>query len=198
MIHLYYGDGKGKTTAAAGLALRALGAGWRVCFVQFLKDGSSGEAAFLAALPGATVLADTPPVKFTFRMDDAEKAASRREHDANLRRALATVGAAPGPGGPAPEAALPDLDIQEDFAAGRGPWLLVLDEALDALAAGLLDDGLLRAALAWAAASETCELVVTGHSVPGSVLDAADYVTRMQAERHPYAHGAAARRGVEY
>lgn len=176
MVHLYYGDGKGKTTAAFGLALRALGAGWRVCVVQFLKDGSSGEVGPLRSL-GAAVLADEPPVKFTFQMDAAEKATARAEHDANLTRALALLDGAP------------------DDAPGR---LLVLDEALDALGADLLDEALVRKALTWAAASETHELVVTGHAVPGFVLDAADYVTRMQAERHPYGRGVAARRGVEY
>ena len=52
MIHLYYGSGKGKTTAAAGLAVRAAGAGMRVLFAQFFKDGSSSEIAALSSLPG--------------------------------------------------------------------------------------------------------------------------------------------------
>ena len=52
MIHLYYGEGKGKTTAAAGLAVRASGAGMKVLFAQFFKDGSSSEIVSLNALPG--------------------------------------------------------------------------------------------------------------------------------------------------
>ena len=54
LLHLYYGDGKGKTTAAMGLALRALGSGKKVVIVQFLKGGKSGEIPLLEQL-GATV-----------------------------------------------------------------------------------------------------------------------------------------------
>lgn len=215
MIHLYHGDGKGKTTAAFGLALRALGAGWRVAVVQFLKDGASGEVTPLRGL-GATVLACTPPVRFSFAMDDAERAASRREHDANLAQALGLVGAEAGDG----RLRLGTPGALEAPGAGgmtEAPGcLLVLDEVLDAHAAGLLDEGLLRAALSWGAGEgggadegegglSPCEptapvheLVLTGHSVPDFVRDAADYITCMRAGRHPYGKGVAARRGVEY
>lgn len=59
LLHLYYGDGKGKTTAAMGLALRALGSGKRVVIVQFLKGGRSGEIPLLEQL-GAKVLRARP------------------------------------------------------------------------------------------------------------------------------------------
>lgn len=70
-LHLYYGNGKGKTTAAAGLCLRSLGAGSKVLFCQFLKDGSSSEIAPLQGL-GAEILA-SPPAKFIWHMIPEEK-----------------------------------------------------------------------------------------------------------------------------
>ena len=181
MLHAYWGDGKGKTCAAMGLVVRAAAAGWRVVVVQFLKDGSSSEISLLKGLPGVeAVLSDGALAKFTFRMSDEEKAASRALHDDNLRRAFELV------------------SMPAEGAAACEGSLLVLDEVLDALRAGLLDEGLLREALAWAVGADRCEVVVTGHSLPDFVAEAADYLTRFSCERHPYQRGIAAREGIEY
>lgn len=196
MIHVYYGDGQGKTSAATGLALRALGAGWSVQVVQFLKDGSSHEMQMLQGLPGARVVHDGDLAMFTYQMDDDVRRAVRELHNAHLRAGL------------------------DEARAGR-VGMLVLDEVLDALQAGLLDEALLREALELggtdgklavrAAAAQPCaaagvaagaasavELVITGHTLPVFVYDAADYVTYMQAREHPYRRGVAARPGVEW
>ena len=86
MLHLYWGDGKGKTTAAMGLALRALGHGRRVVILQFLKDGSSGEIEMLSRC-GAAVYA-CPNAKFTWLMTDAERAEARRTNTRTLQTIL--------------------------------------------------------------------------------------------------------------
>ena len=118
LVHLYCGDGKGKTSCAAGLALRAAHAGMRVVILQFLKDGSSHEMRALAALPNVTVLAGKVCEAFFWNMTGEQKAATRRLHDELLDRA----------------AALPCE-------------LLVLDEACAAVNLGLVDAGRLRAVL---------------------------------------------------
>ncbi len=122
LVHLYCGDGKGKTTAAVGLAVRHAGHGGKVVFAQFLKDGSSGECRVLAKL-GVTVLAANPSGKFTFRMTYEEKA----ETAAALGRTF---------------------DAAAGYAVREGATLLVLDEVCAAVNGGFLPekdgDGLSR------------------------------------------------------
>ena len=117
LLHIYHGGGKGKTTAAAGLCLRAAGHGLRVGFAQFLKDGSSGECAALKVLPGVTVFDALPHVPFTFSMTPEEREEAR-DFYASLLRAC--------------ESAASGLD------------LLVLDEVLDAVNTGILPEESLR------------------------------------------------------
>lgn len=87
MIHYYYGDGKGKTSAAMGACLRALGAGMRCAVVQFHKDGSSGEIAQLKKL-GADIYACSEGVKFFRKMSDEEKKALTVCHNDNLKAVM--------------------------------------------------------------------------------------------------------------
>ena len=73
MLHIYYGNGKGKTTAAVGLTVRAVGSGMKVAFFQFLKNGSSSEISVLEELENVTVICCEECQKFTFAMNDLEK-----------------------------------------------------------------------------------------------------------------------------
>ncbi len=117
LVHLYWGAGKGKTTAAMGLALRALGAGRRVAVVQFLKGRDSGEIPLLRSL-GAQIFRGKAGERFTFQMDGEEREATRALQTDHLRRALA-------------------LDAD----------LLVLDEACAAWQKDLVDRALLKGAV---------------------------------------------------
>lgn len=132
LLHLYWGDGKGKTTAAMGLALRALGSGKRVVIVQFLKGGKSGEIPLLEQL-GAKIYRGKAGQKFVFQMDDAEKAATRELQNANLRAA------------------------QQEPAD-----LLILDEAGSAWELDVVDKELLKAVVLERPAEQECVLTAHG------------------------------------
>lgn len=73
LVHLYCGDGKGKTTAVMGLAMRAAGRGLRVLIVQFLKSTPTGELEILKLLPQVKVLRSSEQLGFTFRMNEEQK-----------------------------------------------------------------------------------------------------------------------------
>ena len=68
LIHIYCGDGKGKTTASIGLTIRCVGRGGKVLFAQFLKERKTGEIAVLTTLPSVTVRRGKGTGKFTFQM----------------------------------------------------------------------------------------------------------------------------------
>ena len=171
LLHLYIGDGKGKTSAAMGLALRALGQGFRVVVAQFMKNGRSGELAALKQLPGAQVAAVEPIAKFVFRMTPEEKEAARVQQCAQAE-ALAAL------------------------AEAEKPDLLVLDELALAMSLGLVSEEsgwrLIEAGLRWG------EVAVTGRSAPESMLERADYVSEVTKRKHPYDKGVQARRGIEF
>lgn len=171
-IHVYCGDGKGKTTAAMGLCVRALGRGWNVVVSQFLKGQGTGELKILRDLPGCCVVeAPTATCKFVFQMDEQEKADYRQCVQRHFRE---TVKAA-----------------QE-----TGAKLLVMDEVLDAVAMKMLDDEELAAFLTSRPAD--LEVVMTGRAPTPCVEPLCDYITRMTKIRHPYDQGLNARIGVEF
>lgn len=86
MIHIYHGNGKGKTTASVGLAIRAAGAGLRVVFVQFLKNGSSSEIKILKNFVQVEYCQECN--KFTFQMNDEEKAVVTEKHNQMIEKAF--------------------------------------------------------------------------------------------------------------
>ncbi len=170
MVHIYTGDGKGKTTAAVGLCARAAGSGMKTAFYEFLKSGGTGEEKSLRAL-GTDFYCPVQNEKFTWEMNDAEKAECHRRQSETLRCACEHM-------------------AQYD--------LVVLDEVLCALNTGMLDrEEVLRAVRE--KAPET-ELVLTGRGAPQELIELADYVSVIEARRHPFdsENPVAARKGIEY
>ena len=172
MLHIYCGDGKGKTTAAIGLAVRVAGYGVPVLFCQFLKGSPTGELAPMDKL-GIRVLRPVFPAadKFVFQMTDAEKQTAADAH----RHCFAQVCRA---------------------AADTGARLLVLDEVLDAVALGLLPLPDLLAFLE--ERPPGLDVVCTGRDPHEQLCALADYHTDFRALRHPYDRGISAREGIEY
>ena len=169
MIHLYHGDGKGKTTAAMGLAVRMAGRNKGVVIAQFLKGADSGERVALRHLPQITLLPVPEQVKFTFSMTQEEL----RQEGLRCRALLEQA-----------------LQLARDPNCG----LLVLDEACDAVNAGCLSAQELLDVLEPLAP----EVVLTGRNPHPALLERADYVTYFQAVRHPFSSGHPARKGVEF
>ena len=170
LIHLYFGDGKGKTTAAVGLSVRAAGAGKRVLFAQFLKDGSSSELNILRALQKVEVACCEQNFGFFRSMDEQTKAAARLTYSALLE------------------------DVMRKSADGVD--LFVLDEAVAACNHGLIEEATLIDFLR--RRPETLEVVLTGRNPSQHLLDAADDPTERRRRKRRCARGRAARRGVEF
>ena len=170
MLHIYMGDGKGKTTAAFGLALRAAGRGRRVIVAQFLKCEDCGERRSMEYVPHVLLLPVPERIKFVFQMNAVERAECESDCVKLLRDAVT-------------------LAEQEGS-------VVVLDEVLGALETEILREEDVLDCLAQL--SGDCEVVLTGRKAPRSLLERADYITEMKALRHPYDQGIPAREGVEF
>lgn len=169
LIHIYCGEGKGKTTAAIGLAVRCAGSGRKVLILQFLKDGKSSEFASLSHVPGIEAVPQTKTFGFTWTLAPKEKQEAAAYYASLLEDAFCRAG---------------DFD------------LLILDEALGACAAGLLDESRLLSLLD--GKPEPLEIVLTGRGPSQALQERADYVTEMKMVKHPFQRGVSAREGIEY
>lgn len=169
LIQVYTGDGKGKTTAALGLALRAAGRGAKIAFVQFMKGSPVyGEIVSLALLAGVTHVR-TGRTQCIFKGDETE------EDFAEARRGL---------------------KLAAEFMSSGEYDLVVLDEINVAVDFGLLTVEEVAAALD--KKSEGTEVVLTGRRAPREFIDRAALVTEMREVKHPYRDGVQARAGVEF
>ena len=171
LIHIYTGDGKGKTTAALGLSLRAAGHGLRVVIVQFLKGRDTGEIHALEQLPNVTVLRLKESLGFFSSVSEDIKLTMIQMHDELLSEAKRLA-----------EEGLCDV--------------LVLDEICAAYRYGALDKAIADEIVL--NKPPELELVLTGRDAPEHWMEAADYVSEVVMRRHPYKRGIAARKGIEF
>ena len=170
LIHIYCGDGKGKTTASLGLVLRCAGRGGKILFARFLKGRPPGELEALKALPQVTILRGKAILKFTFQMTDAEKQATCEAQTALLQKV-------------------------RDFCEMHHPDLAVCDELVGACALGLVPE---EQVLDFLKDKPThTEVVLTGRDPSQALLDLADYVSEIKKIKHPFDRGLAARIGIE-
>jgi len=170
-IHIYCGDGKGKTTAATGLAVRMAGSGEKVLFVRFLKNENSCELEILKGLPGIEVIPCTRDFGFYSRMGEEQKIQAKIYYGQMLKAALSKV----------QEEAYGLLVLDEIIAACRFQ-LIEKDELIDFLRNK----------------PDRLEVVLTGRNPESELLELADYITEMKKIKHPYDSGVKARKGVEY
>lgn len=173
LLHLYTGNGKGKSTAAAGLALRMAGNGFRVFFSQFLKNTPSGEIDAFKRFDGLVTVC-RPFMRhkaFIWNQTPEQQEAS-------------AIDLASG------------WDLIRNKLSDSSIRLFVFDELLDVIGMGFIQEENVREALR--KRHPEAEVVLTGRQASEAMIGMADYVTQMVMVKHPFETGTMARRGVEY
>lgn len=199
MIQLYTGDGKGKTTAAVGQAVRAVGSGYRVMFCQFMKGGETGELEVLKGLPQVEIYRCEREFPFFNAMTDRDKEEITEIHNAIIRNIIRRFDGLNNTG---------NISVNGSGAVGL---MVVLDEITYPLNWGLIDVSLFkdlvgkmkalyngRSGDSGEESLSRIELVLTGREPDRFILENADYITEMKKLRHPFDCGIQARKGIEY
>lgn len=171
LIHVYTGNGKGKTTAAFGLAMRAAGHGKKVLILQFLKSRTKDKGEIATAIRSGIKV-----IKFKDQTTPLfDPSVKRSELKRNIKEAIA-------------------LSIKE-IKSGKYD-LIIMDEFnnlfRDRYATAKDIDSIIREQ------TECLELVFTGRGAPRKLIKIADYVTEMRMVKHPAINGVKARRGIEF
>ncbi len=170
LIHIYCGNGKGKTTTGMGLCARAAGFGYRVLIYQFMKNNKTSERKTLEHAENITWLDGLEQEKFSFQMTEEEKRQRREFYDAQLEKVT-------------------KIAVEQKFE------VLFLDEAIYAIRAGLLDEQKLLDFLDHK--PEQLEVILTGQGPGEALLQRADYVSEICMRKHPFQNGQPARDGIE-
>ncbi|WP_368488673.1 cob(I)yrinic acid a,c-diamide adenosyltransferase [Clostridium sp. BJN0013] len=171
-VQIYTGDGKGKTTAALGLALRAAGNNYSVCMVQFLKTSRTGEIESAKKLENNFKIYRFEKKKgFFWTLNDCEKEELRKEVEKAYKFCLETL-----------QNNTCDILIMDEIMAILSNGLLSVEKIIK-----LIDNK-----------PDNMELILTGRDVPEEILQKADLVTEMKNIKHYMDKGILAREGIEY
>lgn len=181
LIIIYIGDGKGKTTAAVGLAVRAAGAGKRVLFCQFVKAAEVRESGEWPRSSEIDILEKTPNVTvkilgrgFVGILGDKKR---HEEHEAAAREGLQWL---------------------KREITGEKYEVVVADELISALELELVSVEDILNLMKLARENPVTALVLTGHNKYNELIEAADLVTEMKMVKHPYYKGQLAKKGIDF
>lgn len=189
LIQVYTGNSKGKTTAALGLALRAIGHGFKICVVQFLKGG-----AYTGELFAAQRL--YPDLEFYQYGISCPYSALIRQGEAKCRGCGTCFPKKGEKNGEVAEFANLALRTAEKIICSDEFDVVILDEINNAFYFGFVSVEDVLAILA--KKPPQVEVVLTGRYAPPEIVACADLVTEMNLIKHPFQKGIASRRGIEY
>ncbi len=168
-VQVYTGNGKGKTTAALGQALRACGHGLKVMMIQFMKGSKNyGEVMIAGEIPGFEIVQSGLPT-FVEKGNPSEEDLRLAREGMKLARKVITEGKY-------------DMVILDEINCAIDYGLVSVEDVLALIGSR----------------PETMELILTGRYAPQEVLEAADLVTEMKELKHHYKAGIAMREGIEY
>ncbi len=170
LIHVYTGDGKGKTTASVGLGIRAAGRDFKVIMVQFLKSSDTGELKIIEKLDNFEVHRFERTRGFFWTLNDKEKLELQEDIDKAM-------------------------EFVNDILTSGDCDLLILDEVMGSIKNKLIDVDRLVDMLK--NRKPHIEVVLTGRNVPSEIVEIADYVSEINPIKHPFDKGIPARRGIE-
>ena len=172
LIEVYYGNGKGKTTAAIGLGVRAIGNHYKVIMIQFLKHADTSECEVLKGLePYFKVFHFEKKRGFTWNLTDEEREELKGESQIALKFASKVMDTG-------------ECDV------------LILDEILNAVELGIIPEELLYNLMD--TKPEEVELVLTGRHINEEIAKRADYISCIDDIKHPMERGIGARKGIEF
>jgi len=174
MIHIYYGKGKGKTSSALGLIIRACGCKKRIVLFRFLKPKSlsSGEDKILTKLPNLKEFRFDYPHPMFIKILNSKKTNLLKNQ---IKESLTKL---------------------ETVAKQKKYDILVLDEILNLIDLGFVKQEYLLKLLR--RIKNTKEVILTGRNMPKKIPRLADYITELRLVKHPFQKGILARRGIEY